>query len=253
MERKNTGLHQETVRLNRFLAMAGVGSRRKNDELIRSGAVSINGKPVAELGVQVRLHRDQVTVNGKTVSPEERKLYIILNKPKDTITTVKDEKGRTTVMKYVSIHQRVYPVGRLDRNTTGVLLLTNDGDLANALMHPKGEIDRMYRVTLERAVEDKDIKRLRQGVKLEDGMAKPKEVDVITGSRRMKVFIAMLEGRNREVRRMFEAVGYDVKQLDRVSFAGLTPLGLTRGEWRFLTRDEVRKLRRLTGVEIEYE
>jgi 23S rRNA pseudouridine2605 synthase len=249
MERKDSRLHPKTVRLNRFLAMAGVGSRRKNDELIRSGVVRINGKPVAELGVQVNLHKDQVTVSGKTVSPEQRLLYVILNKPKDAITTLSDEKGRTTVMKYVNIHQRVYPIGRLDRNTTGVLLFTNDGDLAQALMHPKGEIERMYRVTLDKQIEDKDLKKLRKGVKLEDGPAIPKEVEIIQGSKRTKVLITMMEGRNREVRRMFEVLGCEVKGLDRVSFAGLTPLGLPRGAWRFMTREEIRRLKRLTNLD----
>jgi pseudouridine synthase len=249
MERKDPRVHPQAVRLNRFLAMAGVGSRRKNDDLIRSGVVRVNGKVVDELGVQVNPYKDRVTVNGKIVNAEERHLYILLNKPKDAITTLSDERGRDTVMKYVSIHQRIYPVGRLDRNTTGVLLFTNDGDLAHALAHPSGEIERMYRVTLERQMEEKDLKRLRAGVKLDDGVAKPKEADIIQGSKRTKVLVTLAEGRNREVRRIFEALGYDVKQLDRVAFAGLTPLGLPRGDWRFLTRDEVRHLRRLTGLE----
>ncbi len=249
MERKNTGIHPKTVRLNRFLAQAGVGSRRKNDELIRSGTVRINGKPVTELGVQVNPFRDQVTVGGKIVSAEARDLYILLNKPKDAITTLHDERGRHTVMEYVRIHRRVFPIGRLDRNTTGVLLFTTDGDLAHALMHPRQAISRVYRVTLERPMSDEDIKRLKRGVQLEDGLAKPRSVDVIQGSGRRKILLELLEGRNREVRRLMEKVGYDVRQLDRVGFAGITPLGLTRGQWRFLERDEVKHLKRIAGLE----
>ena len=229
--------------------MAGVASRRKADELIAAGSVRINGKVVVELGTQVDPAKVQVTVNGATISPENRHLYILLNKPKDAITTLSDEKGRTTVMKYVKVHQRVFPVGRLDRNTTGVLIFTNDGDLAHALMHPRGSIERMYRITLERPIDDTALRRLRGGVHLEDGLAKPREVEVIRGSKRQKVLLTLVEGRNREVRRIFEVLGYDVRQLDRVSFAGITPLGLPRGSWRFLNREEVRHLKRAVGLE----
>jgi len=235
--------------LNRFLALAGVGSRRKSDELIKEGRVRINGTPVGELGVQVDPARDHVTVDGKPVSPERRHIYILLNKPKDAITTLHDERGRRTVMEYVKIHRRVFPVGRLDRNTTGVLLLTSDGDLAQGLMHPQHEIERVYRVTLDRPVTDEDMRKLRRGISLEDGPARAKSADIIQGSKRKKVLIILQEGRNREVRRLFEAVGYDVRQLDRVGFAGITPLGLTRGQWRFLSRDEIKYLRRVAGLE----
>jgi 23S rRNA pseudouridine2605 synthase len=253
MERKNSGIHQETVRLNRYLAMAGIGSRRKNDELILSGAVKINGQQVKNLGVRVQVGIDKVTVDGNLINLEEKLIYIIFNKPKDTITTMNDEKGRTTVMKYVHVKQRVYPVGRLDRNTTGVLLFTNDGDLAQALIHPKFEIEKLYRVTLDRQVSDEDLKKLRKGVQLEDGLAKMQSVDIINGSKRQKLLIALREGRNREIRRIFEVIGYDVRQLDRVSFAGLTPLGIPRGSWRFLNRTEVNYLKKLTGAKSRKE
>lgn len=247
MEGKNSRIYQETVRLNRYLAMAGVGSRRKNDELILSGAVKVNGHTVKQLGVQVRIGKDKVSVHGELVNLEEKLVYIILNKPKDTITTTSDEKGRTTVMKYVRTKERVFPIGRLDRNTTGVLLFTNDGDLANALIHPKFEIEKMYRVTLDRQVTDEDLKKLRKGVRLEDGPAKANAAEIIDGSKRKKVLLTLREGRNREVRRMFESLGHDVRQLDRVSFAGLTPLGLPRGASRYLTRSEVNYLKKLAG------
>jgi len=247
MERKDSGVHQETVRLNRYLAMAGIGSRRKNDELILSGAVKVNGKLVKELGVQVQVGKDKISVQGELVNLEEKLVYIIFNKPKDTITTMSDEKGRSTVMDYVHIKQRVFPIGRLDRNTTGVLLFSNDGDLTNALIHPKHEIEKIYRVTLDHQVSDEDLRKLRKGVQLEDGLAKVQSVEIIDGSKRKKVLLALHEGRNREIRRMFEVIGYDVRQLDRVSFAGLTPLGLPRGHWRFLNRSEVNYLKKLTG------
>jgi len=227
--------------------MAGIGSRRKNDELILSGTVTVNGRLVKELGVQVQVGKDKVCVQGEMVNLEEKLVYILLNKPKDAITTMSDEKGRTTVMNYVHVKQRVYPVGRLDRNTTGVLLFTNDGDLANALIHPKFEIEKLYRATLDRSVSDEDLKKLRKGVKLEDGLAKAQSAEIIEGAKRKKVLLTLREGRNREIRRMFEVIGYDVRQLDRVSFAGLTPIGLPRGSWRFLSRSEVSYLKKLAG------
>jgi 23S rRNA pseudouridine2605 synthase len=248
MERKNSGFHKETVRLNRYLSMAGIGSRRKNDDLILSGSVKVNGKVIRELGTQVRVGRDKISVNEELVNIEEKLVYILMNKHKDAITTLSDEKGRTTVMKYLRVKERIYPVGRLDRNTTGALLFTNDGDLANALIHPKFEIEKMYRVTLDRQVSDDDLKKLRKGVKLEDGPARANIVEIIQGSKRKKVLLTIREGRNREVRRMFEAVGHDVRQLDRVSFAGLTPLGIPRGSSRYLTRGEIEKLKKLTGT-----
>jgi 23S rRNA pseudouridine2605 synthase len=247
VERKDTGIHQETVRLNRYLAMAGIGSRRKNDELIVSGAVKVNGKLVMKLGTQVQVAKDEISVHGEIINLEEKLVYIIFNKPKDTITTMSDEKGRTTVMKYVHVKQRVYPVGRLDRNTTGVLLFTNDGDLANALIHPKFEIEKLYRVTLDKQVSEEDLKKLRHGVRLEDGLAKVQTAEIIDGSKRQKVLLSLHEGRNREIRRIFEVIGYDVRQLDRISFAGLTPLGIPRGNWRFLNRNEINYLKKLTG------
>ena len=249
MEREDSRVHQEAIRLNRFLALAGVGSRRKNDELILSGVVKVNGKIVTELGVKVDPFSDRVTVQGQIVALQRKVHYLLLNKPKDCITTVSDERGRVTVMDYVKMRDRIYPVGRLDRNTTGVLLLTNDGELANALIHPKGEIERVYRVRLERGIADEDFSRLKRGVRLEDGVAKPHEAGVIPGTKRTEIFIALTEGRNREVRRVVEALGYEVEALERVSFAGLTTQGLARGRWRALTRSEVRHLKQQAGME----
>ncbi len=248
MERKDKGLHQDLVRLNRFLAMAGVGSRRKNDTLILSGEVKVNGRVVQELGLRVQPGVDRISVRGKAVGIAEKPVYILFNKPKDTITTVSDEKGRTTVMNFVRLRRRVFPVGRLDRNTTGVLLFTNDGDLANALIHPAREIEKIYRVTLDRPIHLGDFGKLRKGVELRDGFAKPKSAEIVDGSQRKKILLSIHEGRNHEIKRIFEAIGYDVKQLDRVSFAGLTALGLPRGSWRFLNRNEVEFLKNSAGL-----
>jgi len=213
------------------------------DELISSGRVAVNGAPVLTLGVQVRPGRDTVTVDGVQVGIYEREVYILLNKPKDCITTVSDERGRKTVLSYVRVKQRVFPVGRLDRNTTGVLLLTNDGDLANALLHPRGEIERIYRVTVSETLREEHLRDLRKGVRLEDGVARARDIARVD---KKKAVVTLTEGRNREVRRMFEAKGYDVTQLDRLSYGGITAIGLPRGSWRFLSKDEVRHLRSLT-------
>ncbi len=248
VEREDSRVHQEAVRLNRYLALAGVGSRRKNDELILSGAVKVNGKVVQQLGVRVRPHRDRVTVHGNPVEVKEKSYYILFNKPKDCITTLSDERGRTTVMDHVRVRERIFPVGRLDRNTVGVLLLTNDGELAHGLMHPRRAIERVYRVRLDRPILAEDFKKLKQGVRLEDGKAKPKEVALVPQTRHTELVLALEEGRNREVRRIFEALGYDVKKLERIAFAGLTTEGVARGKWRFLTQREVSYLKELAGL-----
>jgi 23S rRNA pseudouridine2605 synthase len=245
VERKSPRVHQKDIRLNKYLAMAGVGSRRSNDELILSGAIKINGKKVTELGTRVNSERDIVSVNGNPVHLAQHEIYILLNKPKDCITTVSDEKDRSTVMDYVKIKERVFPVGRLDRNTTGVLLLTNDGELTNSLIHPKFEVEKIYKVTLDKPLRSEDTGKLKRGVELEDGVARANQIEVVEGSKRTRVLISIHEGRNREVRRLFEALGYEVKYLDRVSFAGLHSSGLQRGEWRYLTNSEVRNLKML--------
>lgn len=228
--------------------MAGLGSRRKMDTLIAEGSVAVNGRVVTSLGVKVHPERDKVTVDGKMVGVSDRPIYILLNKPKDCITTLSDERGRTTVLDYVHVRQRVYPIGRLDRNTTGVLMLTNDGTLAHALMHPSSEIQRVYRVTVDKPIGDTDVRALRKGVRLEDGIARASDIEIVEGSKRLKVHLALAEGRNREVRRMFESLGFDVRQLDRISYAGMTSSGLRRGDWRFLSKEEVRWLREQAGL-----
>lgn len=248
VEREDSRVHQETLRLNKYLAIAGIGSRRKSDEMILAGVVKVNGKVIQELGVKINPHRDKVSVNGQPVEVNQKSYYILFNKPKDCITTVSDERGRTTVMDYVKVRDRIFPVGRLDRNTTGVLLLTNDGELANALIHPKNEIERVYRVHLESGLLDEDLVTLKHGVQLEDGLAKPRDVAVIPGTKRTELVLALGEGRNREVRRMFEALDYELKGLERILFAGLSTEGLSRGKWRYLKDSEVQHLREQAGL-----
>ncbi len=237
------------VRLNKFISNAGITSRRKADELITSGAVNVNGKVVTELGVRVRPYDDHVTVNGETISLRPRFLYLLLNKPKDTITTTSDEKDRSTVLDYINAHERVYPVGRLDRNTTGVLLLTNDGELTNRLTHPRFEIEREYHVTLDKAVTKDDAKKIAEGgIDIGDGdLTGPAEVSFLESGE--DVFLKIKEGKNREVRRLFETLGYEVEKLDRVSFAGITHRGMARGESRPLTPQEIHRLKHLAGIE----
>jgi len=248
MKRQNTTNHESLVRLNRFLSDAGIASRRKADELIASGAVQVNGKTVKELGTRIDPEKNAVTINGKLVQQRDKLVYILLNKPKDYITTTSDEKGRRTVLDIVKVKERIYPVGRLDRDTTGVLLLTNDGDLAHRLMHPKYEIKRAYKATLDKPMTRRDAVRLSSGILLEDGTTAECEVYTFGGSESAEVRIVIHEGRNREVRRMFEKLGYQVKKLNRVAYADITAEGLRQGEWRYLTKQEVRALREQVGL-----
>lgn len=239
---------QEGTRLNKAIADAGIASRRAADAMISEGRVRINGRVVTELGVRV-MPNDQVTVDGKIIPLPERHVYVLLNKPKDTITTTSDERGRRTVLDLVEQQQRLYPVGRLDRNTTGALLLTNDGDLAHRLMHPSYGIERYYEVELDRQLSFTDAKSIaRGGVDIGDGdVTGPCEVSVDDRDRRM-VTIMLREGKNREVRRLFEAFEYNVEKLNRRAYAGLTTRGLARGQWRHLERNEIADLRRLVGL-----
>jgi len=237
----------EFIRINRYLSMCGVASRRKADELVLDGKVTVNGKIMTDLGKKINPRRDKVFVGGGQVVQVHDHVYLAMNKPKDTITTLSDERGRTTVMSMVRSKHRVYPIGRLDRNTTGVLLFTNDGEFANRLMNPKFEIPKSYQVTCETAVVPEHIQQLRKGVRLEDGMTAPAEVYSLPGGRGKEIGVIIHEGRNRQVRRMFEKLGYDVKKLDRVAYGPVTKEGLARGGTRSLTRSEVRQLKRLAG------
>lgn len=234
----------EPIRLNKFISNAGVCSRREADIHITAGEVTVNGEVVTELGTKV-LRSDKVMFKGEDVSPE-KKVYILLNKPKDYVTTSDDPQQRKTVMDLVAnaCPERIYPVGRLDRNTTGVLLLTNDGDMASKLTHPKFLKKKVYHVFLDRPVAQEDIDQIKEGVELEDGEVHADAMEYANdGMDKKQVGIEIHSGRNRVVRRIFEKFGYRVLRLDRVLFAGLTKKNLRRGDWRFLTEQEVDMLR----------
>ncbi len=232
------------VRLNKYLAQAGVGSRREADQLIASGAVTVNGKVVTELGTKVK-PEDIIHFGGQKLSMEQKR-YVLLNKPKDTITTTDDPQERRTVMTLIAnaCSERLYPVGRLDRNTTGILLLTNDGDLAKKLTHPSHGAGKLYHATLDRALTVDELHKLVEGIHLEDGPAHADEVSFVGASKR-EVGILIHVGRNRIVRRMFQALGAEVVKLDRVMFAGLTKKDLGRGHWRHLSEKEVTWLKQM--------
>lgn len=233
----------EPIRLNKFLANAGICSRREADEYIQAGVVSVNGQVVQELGVKV-LPTDKVMFHDQPVQTE-RKIYILLNKPKDFVTTVDDPKERNTVLDLVrnACRERIYPVGRLDRSTTGVLLLTNDGDLASKLTHPKYNKKKIYHVYLDKPLTKADMEQIVSGIELEDGEIHADEVHYVMDDDRQQVGIEIHSGRNRIVRRIFDHLGYRVKRLDRVFFAGLTKKNLPRGKWRFLSQNEVNMLK----------
>ena len=233
----------EPLRLNKFLANAGVCSRREADEFIQAGVVTVNGEVVTELGTKI-LRTDEVKFHDTPVSLE-KKVYVLLNKPKDYVTTSDDPQQRKTVMDLVKdvCPERIYPVGRLDRNTTGVLLLTNDGDLASKLTHPKFLKKKVYHVHLDKNLTSHDMDQIREGITLEDGEIKADAVEYADERDKSQVGIEIHSGKNRIVRRIFESLGYRVTKLDRVQFAGLTKKNLRRGDWRFLTEKEVDMLR----------
>lgn len=233
----------EPIRLNKFLANAGVCSRREADEFITAGVVSVNGQVVTELGTKIK-RGDEVKFHDQVVSIE-RKVYVLLNKPKDTVTTSDDPQARRTVMDLVkgACEERIYPVGRLDRNTTGVLLLTNDGDLASKLTHPKYLKKKIYHVHLDKNLTKADMEQIAAGIQLEDGEIHADAISYTDENKKDDVGIEIHSGKNRIVRRIFESLGYKVVKLDRVYFAGLTKKGLRRGDWRYLTEQEVNYLR----------
>lgn len=233
----------EPVRLNKFLANAGVCSRREADEFITAGVITVNGVVVTELGTKV-MRTDEIKFHDQSVTPE-KKVYVLLNKPKDYVTTSDDPQQRKIVMDLVkgACTERIYPVGRLDRNTTGVLLLTNDGDLASKLTHPKFLKKKIYHVYLDKNVTAHDMQQIREGITLEDGEVKVDAVEYADVTDKKQVGVEIHSGKNRIVRRIFENFGYKVTKLDRVQFAGLTKKNLRRGDWRYLTEEEVDRLR----------
>ncbi len=238
------------VRLNKYVARAGVCSRRKADAMIDQGLVKVNGQAASEYWYQVQ-PGDVVEVNGRVISPRQF-IYILLNKPKDTITTTSDERGRQTVMDLVHLPagegDGLFPVGRLDRDTTGSLLLTNDGELAHRLMHPRHEIMKRYLVQTRRAVKPHEIDQLKRGIDLDDGLARADQAAYVRPPNHHEIGIEIHEGRNRQVRRMFEALGHEAVSLERVAYANLTTARVRRGKWRRLVPREIRRLRKLVHL-----
>lgn len=233
-----------TIRLNRYIANAGVCSRRKADELIDAGVITINGEVVTTLGTKVDPAKDDVRYNGERLK-REKMVYVLLNKPKDYITTTDDPQERRTVMHLIekATQERVYPVGRLDRNTTGLLLLTNDGSLAEKLSHPRNNVTKIYQVELDKSLTQGDLNKIRFGLELEDGLIKPDDVNYVQGASKREVGIQIHSGKNRIVRRIFESLGYTVVKLDRAIYANLTKKDLPRGRWRHLEEREVIQLK----------
>ena len=233
----------ESVRLNKYIAASGICSRREADQLIAAGLVKVNGKVVTELGTKVQ-PGDDVRYNGDRLR-NERKVYVLLNKPKDYVTTTDDPRERKTVMLLVKNagRERIYPVGRLDRQTTGVLLFTNDGEMAKKLTHPSYNKKKIYHVHLDRNFSPADMKKLADGITLEDGFIQPDALSYVSAENKKEVGLEIHSGKNRIVRRMFEHLGYRVNKLDRVYFAGLTKKNLPRGKWRFLTETEINRLK----------
>ena len=234
---------QEEVRLNKFIANSGVCSRREADTLIQAGVVTVNGEVVTELGTKVNIYKDEIKFNGEKLKGEE-KVYLVMNKPKGYVTTASDPHAEKTVMDLLKgCRYRVFPVGRLDKNTTGVLMFTNDGEIAERLTHPSYDKKKIYQVSLNKPLEQEDFDKILAGVVLSDGEVRADELEYIDSDDHRKLGIEIHSGKNRIVRRIFESLGYEVKALDRVYFAGLTKKGLKKGEWRQLTEGEVNILK----------
>lgn len=234
----------ELMPLNKYISHAGVCARREAAAVVKKGIVKVNGKVITEPGHKVSA-KDEVSVNGKKIFLSRNLVYILLNKPKDFITTTDDPQGRKTVLDLIrrATNERVYPVGRLDRNTSGLLLLTNDGELSQKLTHPSNEVKKIYAVTLDRPLDKKDFDQILKGITLEDGPASVDKLAYTDAKDKTQLGVEIHSGRNRIVRRIFEHLGYDVKNLDRVMFAGLTKKNIERGKWRFLNEKEVRELK----------
>ena len=234
---------KEQIRLNKFIANSGVCSRREADELILAGVVTVNGEVVTELGTKVNINTDDIRFNGERLKGEN-KVYIVMNKPKGYVTTASDPHADKTVMDLLkSCPTRVFPVGRLDKNTTGVLMFTNDGEIAEKLTHPSYDKKKIYQVSLDNRLKQEDYEKILSGVELNDGIIAADELEYIEADDHRKLGIEIHSGKNRIVRRIFESLGYEVKALDRVYFAGLTKKGIKRGDWRYLTEGEINLLR----------
>ncbi|SEM83951.1 pseudouridine synthase [Chryseobacterium taichungense] len=238
-------VHKDTIRLNKYIANSGICSRREADDLIIQGLVEVNGKVVTEMGYQVQ-KTDKVVFDGQSITPE-KPVYVLLNKPKGYISTTKDDKARKTVMDLVANASpyRLFPVGRLDRSTTGVILLTNDGHMTKKLTHPSFDAKKIYHVTLDKKLTHEDMKLIAEGIRLDEGVAVVDQISFIEGKPKNEVGIEIHIGWNRVIRRIFQRLGYEVEALDRVMFAGLTKKNIKRGHWRILTEQEVNNLKML--------
>ena len=234
---------KEEVRLNKFIANSGVCSRREADNFILAGVVTVNGEVVTELGTKVNINTDDIRFNGERLKGEE-KVYIVMNKPKGYVTTASDPHADKTVMDLLKgCSARVFPVGRLDKNTTGVLMFTNDGEIAEKLTHPSYDKKKIYQVSLDSKLRQEDYEKILSGIELSDGVIAADELEYIEEDDHRKIGIEIHSGKNRIVRRIFESLGYEVKALDRVYFAGLTKKGVKRGDWRYLTEGEINLLK----------
>ena len=234
---------KDEVRLNKYIANSGVCSRREADNFILAGVVTVNGEVVTELGTKVNIYTDDVRFNGERLKGEE-KVYIVMNKPKGFVTTASDPHADKTVMDLLkSCPARVFPVGRLDKNTTGVLMFTNDGEIAEKLTHPSYDKKKIYQVSLDSKLKQEDFEKILSGIELPDGLISADELEYIEEDDHRKIGIEIHSGKNRIVRRIFESLGYEVKALDRVYFAGLTKKGIKRGDWRYLSEGEINLLK----------
>ena len=242
--------NKDSVRLNKFISTSGYAARRKADELILSGRVSVNSKTVTVPGTKIEPEKDVVKIDGEPVkrSRHDKLIYILLNKPRGYVTTTSDDKNRQTVLDLVRVKQRIYPVGRLDYNSQGLLLLTNDGELANKLMHPRFRVFKTYSVKLNKPVDEISLKRLKNGVMIDGRKTAEAKVSVIPKTGNKQIRISIHEGRNRQVRRMLEAVGLFIRKLNRVEYAGLKDKALKQGQWKYLSNKEVRILKNSAGV-----
>jgi len=248
---KSVRVDDGTIRLNKYVANAGICSRRDADTFIKTGVVSVNDVVITEMGFRIK-PGDVVKYNGETIK-NQKKVYVLLNKPKDYVTTMSDPHAKRTVMELVTeaTKDRIYPVGRLDRNTTGALLLTNDGDMTLKLTHPRNKITKIYHVLLDKPLTKNDMIKISEGIHLEDGIAMADKISYTDDKDKTMIGVEIHSGKNRIVRRMFESLDYKVERLDRVSFAGLSKKNIKRGEWRFLTEKEVGFLKMLGGKKLK--
>ncbi|MCI0716163.1 MAG: rRNA pseudouridine synthase [Chlorobi bacterium] len=239
------GEETKLVRLNKFISNAGITARRKADELIFTGRVTVNMQTITEPGTKINPEKDTVKIDGEKVKPQSEIIYVVLFKPRGYVTTTHDDKNRPTVMDLIGLNTRLYPIGRLDYDTDGVLLLTNDGEFANMMMHPRHKVFKTYFAKLDKPIEEPDIKKLREGIIIDGRPTSRAKVRVIPNTDDMNIWISIHEGRNRQVRRMLESIGFTVQRLKRVEYARIGLEGLKPGEWRYLTPEELDQARKL--------